>query len=314
MKILLLFEIFTALSNAQVQITCEYEFKDFSIPDGPIYACKILNDIQDLSYENRDVIEVHGVHLPNKNDGDIKGIWTENNYHLTYFPRKLTKRFSNLKVIHYNKSRFLILLEIYISFSSAQIEITCHYEFISLPLFDHQIYTCSIFSNVTNVTYKTRDITAMKGQHLPGKTNDDVKGFLSDRNKIIYPVHKLTKYFKNLEAIKHRQTYLVDITNEDFEEFATKLVYLQISKSYLEKIQKDLFIYNPNLKGIDLSNNRIIKFDPKVFDSLRNLEYLTVEGNTCIKKQNYDTNDVAKVINQIKSQCSDISKFVILFT
>ncbi|KAG5670803.1 hypothetical protein PVAND_001041 [Polypedilum vanderplanki] len=102
MKLFLLFAAFIAFSNADVEITCIYGMKEFK--EGPVYACQINSDIQGLTYESRDVAIVHGTHLEGKSDTDVKAVWTENNYHLTYFLRKLNSRFLNLGTIQFVKT------------------------------------------------------------------------------------------------------------------------------------------------------------------------------------------------------------------
>jgi hypothetical protein len=187
---------------------------------------------------------------------------------------------------------FLTVVLLLVTLSSA-VEFKCIYK---------GDYTCEVVTGRI-IDKLGRYVTQTTGDHLIGKANKDVGMFDARKVTIKYFPRNLHTHFPNLHQI-FIERKLREITKEDLEPFP-KLIYLYLSFNEIEIIEKDLFIYNPELKLVFLNENRIKYVDPNVFDNLSNLVYLGFDDNDCYSEiVENSRSGVRSLIENVKENCS----------
>lgn len=163
-------------------------------------------------------------------------------------------------------------------------------------------YCCDV-QNSELITSKTdREISEVRGQHLSGRNNDDVKFFYSDNKKVNFFPRGLTKFFKNIETFQIADGKLQEITKEDLKEFGEKLKILLVYRNKIEVIEGDLFEFNKNLERIEIDLNKIIHIDSGTFDKLEKLHTIDFGPNPCVPSDKNDDirNNRPKVLELIR--------------
>lgn len=103
--------------------------------------------------------------------------------------------------------------------------------------------------------------------------------------------------------IEFKSCGLLEIHQSDLM-YLTRLEYLDLEGNEVEVIEDGLFDYNPSMRFISISYNKIIEVHPEVFDHLTKLMYLYLERNKCINMNARDSSSGVKdVIKQIKLKC-----------
>lgn len=182
--------------------------------------------------------------------------------------------------------------------SESSVVIECNFD-------DHVVaiyaYRCFVKSYDLPITSKdNREVTEIRGQHLEGKSNDDVATIDSSRLKVKFFPRGLTKFFKNLQTLYITIAELQEITKDDLKEFGGNLKNLWIYKNEIRVIEADLFEFNPNLEDINLANNKITYIAPGAFGGLEKLHTLELDANPCTKGDTYEKDDRSKVLELIR--------------
>jgi Leucine-rich repeat (LRR) protein len=165
---------------------------------------------------------------------------------------------------------------------------------------DH--YTCGVKNSQLINSDNDREITGMiiRGKHLSGKTNDDVKNFQMISVKSIYFPRGVTKIIKNIECVVINVGNLREISKDDLREFGDKLKQLWLGSNEIEVIESNLFDFNKNIEVVSFANNSIKHIEPNTFQRLKNLKTLRFHENLCTSSSDYAENDVIKVVRIIK--------------
>lgn len=136
-------------------------------------------------------------------------------------------------------------------------------------------------------------------------TNDEVIGFVAREKSIeIFP-KDVAKFFGNIKLIHISYSHIKELHASDLEAFPN-LVELDLHENKIRILEDGLFQYNPNMKFISFSNNKIVHIDSNVFDGLNNLIYLYLTANRCISRGAYkSSSQVMDVIADVKEFCID---------
>lgn len=118
----------------------------------------------------------------------------------------------------------------------------------------------------------------------------------------------IESYFPNLLIISIDNCGLTEIHQEDLKAF----VYLQkvvIRQNLLEEIEENLFVFNKNLKEINLSDNRLKFIDSKVLDGLSSLSEVFLSKNACIDSGARNAYDIKEILMKVvEKNCSNGDK------
>lgn len=164
-------------------------------------------------------------------------------------------------------------------------------------------YTCK----VTDLRTESPNITVdnVIGNHLEGKTDDDVKHFVVDNSpNMRYLPHGVGDFFRNLEEVYITNTSLEAITQSDLKQFPV-LEQLTLTQTQLKSLESGLFQYSTKLKVLDLSRNRINSIAPDVLRPLTDLAYVSLKNNVCIDIDMYLKNGVKRVVQEIIKRCQN---------
>jgi hypothetical protein len=183
------------------------------------------------------------------------------------------------------------------------VTITCD-ALSSISFYETVEYKCETNTAIINSAAEQTVTSVITANHELMKTNDDVKLFWIFNSNVKYFPRGIETFFVNLVSVTIHDCGLTEIRKADLQGL-TKLEFLILYKNSIVTIEKDLFIYNPQLMFIDLSENKIASLeDVAVFDSLANLNYLFFYNNVCASGTAHeDKIEVEKLICTIKCKC-----------
>lgn len=142
-----------------------------------------------------------------------------------------------------------------------------------------QHYAC-IAKNL-ETTVENRTITEVKGEHVEGKTNDDVRKFLVEHGKCpILPLN-VGNFFKSLEVYYVMKSAVKTLTNEDLKGL-DKLRIFDVSYNPIERIERGFFNGKSSIKIISFFECALKFVDSYALDPLINLEAGHFEYNHCV--------------------------------
>jgi len=140
-------------------------------------------------------------------------------------------------------------------------------------------YTCMATNLVTTMT--DRNVTQVLGQHLPGKTNDDVdKVFIEHQNCPYLPIN-LGSHFKSLEVIYIMKSKVQFLMNKDLEGL-TKLRIFDVSYNPIERLNNDFFIGHQTIEIISFYECQLKVIEPGALNPLVRLKEGHFQFNDCI--------------------------------
>lgn len=198
----------------------------------------------------------------------------------------------------------LLLVPPIINLTSAA-ELYCNYKTRTDWWAIDNIYFCDQDSDLFLTKFDT-SLTAVNGQHSPGSSNSDVKGYRVYEKRLHYFPGKLSNFFKNLEFIAIWDAELMEIHQKDLAPY-TDLRILSIWKNKLEILERNLFRYNTKLEYIGLGQNRIKFVEGRIFNHLKKLHSLHFDGNVCVSRQvGDDKHEVWDLVEEIEDQCTNL--------
>ncbi|KAG5668341.1 hypothetical protein PVAND_016284 [Polypedilum vanderplanki] len=174
-------------------------------------------------------------------------------------------------------------------------EIKCNFDY----MYGH--YRCHIDKQKL-----TEGQIIIKGSHVDGKTNKDVKWLdFSDCNFINFP-RNLQDFFPNIISLRIDCSKLEKISREDFRKWKN-LVYFRIENCGLKCLKGDIFRDLKDLWHISFKNNEIKEIEPEIIDGLTKLKHLDFRGNVNIDLW-YDAGIKSNTLSEIKKEIKDKCK------
>lgn len=192
--------------------------------------------------------------------------------------------------------KFLILL-IFIQFCynlTFGTTLTCNFFEDSRKSYACEVLDLEILSNSSTL------ITQVTGNHLTNKSNQNVKYFTSQHNKIKFFPQNLQNFFPHLETFSIYNASLMKISKNDLK--FTELKKLMFYYNKIEIIESNLFDLTPNLILISLLYNKIKVVEIKAFDGLQSLTLLHFH-NPCYQTDAFNKRIVKKIIGEIYENC-----------
>lgn len=184
--------------------------------------------------------------------------------------------------------------------------IDCTFKFVRNPQHQNfERYKCYVksasFENDENT------ITAVDGdRHTEGKSDSDVTMFHSDTNIFQKFPRNIASFFENVEMVDIYEAELKEIKNEDLRQFGSKLKSLWLMNNELRRLESNLFMYNPNIEWINLSDNDIIHVDIGTFSILTKLDKLYFKNNPCVSDGASDASKLTALISNIDTECKSV--------
>lgn len=159
-------------------------------------------------------------------------------------------------------------------------------------------YSCVVEHGMKILSKSDRPVTGFSGSV---SNITDVHGFYAMKPHARHFPSNLKQMFPNISAVCIKRSQIREIKMNDLRPFGHDLKYFHIAESELETIEPDLFKYNPNLEFVGFENNNINYIEGYVFDNLRNLKLLLLEGNSCVSYAN--NNSISLMIQHVKGAC-----------
>jgi hypothetical protein len=152
-------------------------------------------------------------------------------------------------------------------------------EFLDLNYIDGSCYTCLI--NEASITTPDVLITLpeIKGEHMNGKSNDDVRQVFFSDTKVEYLPRGLKQIFPALKRLVVKNCGLECIWNEDLEGLED-LQVLKLKGNNLRSLPPDLFLGMHKLQSISFESNKLIHFSSTILEPVENhLVYANFSDN-----------------------------------
>lgn len=159
-----------------------------------------------------------------------------------------------------------------------------------------KFYTCHALNLV--VTKEDRIITEIKGQHMYGKSNDDIEELYVHHGDCAMLPLNLGAFFKNLNIFYVKASQLKELTSEDLKGL-NKLKVFDVSHNLIERLEKGIFDGHSSIEKISFVDNELNFIDKHAFDSLVNLEGVHFQSNRCIDFHGYHKDILSKLIDAI---------------
>lgn len=182
---------------------------------------------------------------------------------------------------------------------AVSLKVTCNYQIVSWSFIsDH--YQCQ----VTDVHVDTADavVESIDGQHLPGKTVDDVKSIQIDNQVCMFLPQRFDSFFKNIEGIQMNSANLTAITQADLKPFP-HLKQLIVRDNDVQELSADLFDFNKELISLDFTNNNLNLIPENVFAKLEKLESINLVDNVCVNRSGSGKSEIQEVVQEIATGC-----------
>jgi len=167
---------------------------------------------------------------------------------------------------------------------------------------ESNLYTCQ----VTKAYGVNATLTAIKGTHLSGKTNEDVQGLeLIDVYSFDQIPINLDHFYPNLIAIEFSKGNLSSVTANDLKPFSN-LKILSIWKNKIVTIEGDLFRFTPNIQWIYFNNNMITSVGSDLLSELSNLTYANFGYNPCISTVATGGAEIESLKTELLNKCPSL--------
>lgn len=146
---------------------------------------------------------------------------------------------------------------------------------------DLNINRCDV-SKDFKVTEPGEVVTTINGLGSSYYHSLEIKLLLISAKKMHYLPQGIEKLLPNIKLITISGTKLKSINNTDLRPF-TELEILNVQYNDIESLDNELFIYNPNIKRVNINNNEKLQVIGKdILKPLRKLENAYFPRNKCI--------------------------------
>ena len=194
-------------------------------------------------------------------------------------------RFSNI---------FVIIL--FIIHGSSSVILEC--DFQMKKSFWGNEYTCVATNLRTSLS--DRKISEVKGTHLPGKTNADVKQFCVDKQNCPYLPLDVSKFFPNLEIFFFMRSNVQHWFNGDIDGLNELLIF-DISRNPIEVLGPNFFDDHETIEKISFFDCNLKSIHPNALMPLKNLKEAHFKENVCIS----ENDNLQIVFEEIRDNCWD---------
>lgn len=163
------------------------------------------------------------------------------------------------------------------------------------------VYACKARDLI--ITKKTDVVEGIDGEHMNGKTNNDVKIFEADDQTMRYLPAELENFFPNLQGIKVVKSGMKELTGENLK-YLPNLEFCDFSSNEIESLDdENVFIFNSKLKEISFDENKIKFVSENIFEPLLDLTVLSFKNNECIDEKWEGENDINEGKIKLLKKC-----------
>ena len=149
----------------------------------------------------------------------------------------------------------------------------------------------------------------MNGKHEASKTSTDVTAVHAYLRTVNF-IPDFTPVTKNLKGLSFVQCRMIMLRKQDLQPY-DKLEYLWLNENYLKHLDGDVFIYNPNIKVVNLQGNKLTKINSNIFNNLISLEIVILNKNECLKNVTESQLPVIDWIDKINEYCQNYPEAIV---
>ncbi|CAG9812061.1 unnamed protein product [Chironomus riparius] len=149
----------------------------------------------------------------------------------------------------------------------------------------------------------------MNGNHETGKTSADVSAVHAYLRTVNF-IPDFTPVTRNVKGLSFVQCRLIMLRKQDLQPY-NKLEYLWLNENYLKHLDGDAFMYNQNIKVINLQSNKLTKIDRNIFKNLISLEVLILNKNECLKNVTESKLHMADWMDKINEFCQNYPEVIV---
>lgn len=164
-------------------------------------------------------------------------------------------------------------------------------------------------SDITKPNTKIIEINGVGGSHLNETIKKNISALEFVGRKIKFIPRKLKTELPGLKAFSCEKCGIVSIEKDDLEQFGNDLELLWLPNNLLSSLMSNLFVFNQNLKLINIAGNPLKYIEPEFFDNLKyikHIESLNMTKCGCVDENFHFTPDT-KSIQWNDSKCNDLS-------
>lgn len=167
-----------------------------------------------------------------------------------------------------------------------------------------RFFSYSCFNPVLSNSDENQIVTAVNGEHLGGRNNDDVLGLylLFNYNLPFFP-KGIENFFPNLNLLIINTTTITTLDGDELKPF-NKLEFFGFHRFNLERVPGNLFKSTPMISRIMLNNNNIKHVDKDLFDGLEHLEVVDFRFNYCIDQRANNIAEIPSLVETLSANCT----------
>lgn len=180
------------------------------------------------------------------------------------------------------------------------VEIQCWYSYEN-DFHGRDLYTCwATILNEENPTI----VTEVRGNHLEGRTNEDVKDFIAFNyhTRLTTIPAGIGNFFGNLQAFDWRSGGISSIDSSTFAPFRN-LTFIDLGWNKLVSLDGHLFQHTGKLQGVVFRGNLLEHVGHGLFTGLTDLTYADFEINKCIDTWANTPLKIQELNRQLPIQC-----------
>lgn len=144
-------------------------------------------------------------------------------------------------------------------------------------------------------------VTEIRGQHLSGKSNDDVKYVYIYGSPSTIP-SGIGNFFPNLQGFLWDESNLTSLKAEDLQQFPN-LISLYVRNQAIESLDGDVFKFTPKLKSINLSYNKLQNVGLGLLSDLPELQQVNLRSNICVNIQADNAQQIQALKEELPTKC-----------
>lgn len=177
-------------------------------------------------------------------------------------------------------------------------------------------YQCKA-KEMTITSKDDRTITGVTGVHQYGRTNNDVKTFMTEepiytngvtKHIVKYFPLELTTFLPNLSGVGISHSKMVEIHSSDLQQIGKNIEILMMRFNEIEILEADLFQFNPNLLAIGFYGHKLKHIEDGAFRGLEKLTILNFgePSGSCIDGMAWNRSEVITLVEKAELQCKEL--------
>jgi hypothetical protein len=169
-------------------------------------------------------------------------------------------------------------------------------------------YTCMVHRSLSVTSPNQQVVTNVRGAHLAGRTNNDVRMVnFDDVDDLVVVPRGLTNFFPNIEGLRIYESDVRNLNGNELNEYVN-LRWFMVYDSDVINIPGNFFQNNPNLIFVSFDDNEVRQVGAELFSYNHNvtgMQYIGFWENICVDSGASTPEQIESLLNLLASNCSD---------